>query len=291
MSALLALPPRPGADLRLAGQAAIVTGAARGIGRACALAFARAGADLLLLDIGHDLAGVPYPLGTASQLEHTAELCRHAGDPDAAVLTVEADVRDLEAVQGAVDVALGRFGRIDVVLNNAGIAAPSGKAVHDIEAGEWDLMLDVDVSGAWRMIRAVGKVMSHQRRGSIINVASTAGLVGYRNFAGYVTAKHALVGLSKAAALDLAPFKVRVNALCPGSVRDDPAVEGRMLTEIARSLEVPVDEHEQTFVTAQPMNALIEPDDVAGAALWLASEDSRQVTGSVVSVDGGYLSR
>ncbi len=291
MSALLAPPPRPGADLRLAGQAAIVTGAARGIGRACALAFARAGADLLLLDIGHDLAGVPYPLGTASQLEHTAELCRHAGDPDAAVLTVEADVRDLEAVQGAVDVALGRFGRIDVVLNNAGIAAPSGKAVHDIEAGEWDLMLDVDVSGAWRMIRAVGKVMSHQRRGSIINVASTAGLVGYRNFAGYVTAKHALVGLSKAAALDLAPFKVRVNALCPGSVRDDPAVEGRMLTEIARSLEVPVDEHEQTFVTAQPMNALIEPDDVAGAALWLASEDSRQVTGSVVSVDGGYLSR
>jgi len=279
------------ADRRLAGKVAVVTGAARGIGRACAVAFARAGADLLLLDIAHDLAGVPYPLGTASQLEHTAELCREAGGPAATVLSVQADVRDYQAVQDAVELALARFGRIDVVLNNAGIAAPSGKPVHDIEADEWDLMLDVDVSGAWRMIRAVGRVMSAQRSGSIINVASTAGLVGYRNFAGYVTAKHALVGLSKAAALDLAPFKVRVNALCPGSVRDDPAVEGRMLSEIARSLDVPVAEHEQTFVTAQPMNALLEPDDIAGAALWLASDESRQVTGSAVPVDGGFTSR
>ncbi|HEX8081063.1 MAG TPA: SDR family oxidoreductase [Jatrophihabitans sp.] len=291
VSTVLGVDLPAGADQRLAGKAAIVTGAARGIGRSCALAFARAGADLLLLDIGHDLAGVPYPLGTASQLEHTAQLCRQAGGPVSTVLTVQADVRDSEAVRRAVDVAIERFGRVDVLLNNAGIAAPSGKAVHDIEAREWDLMLDVDVSGAWRMIRAVGKVMCHQRSGSIINVASTAGLVGYRNFAGYVTAKHALVGLSKAAALDLAPFKVRVNALCPGSVRDEPAVEGRMLTEIARSLEVPVDEHEHTFVTAQPMNALIEPEDVAGAALWLASDESRQVTGSAVPVDGGYLSR
>lgn len=278
-------------DQRLAGKVAIVTGAARGIGRACSVAFARAGADLLLLDIGSDLAGVPYPLGTLSQLEHTAELCRQAGGPEATMLTVQADVRDLAAVRRAVELALDRFGRIDVVLNNAGIAAPSGKPVHDIESEEWDLMLDVDVSGAWRMIRAVGAVLSHQRSGSIINVASTAGLVGYRNFAGYVTAKHALVGLSKAAALDLAPFGVRVNALCPGSVRDDPAVEGRMLSEIARSLDVEVAEHEQTFVTAQPMNALIEPADVAGAALWLASDESRQVTGSVVAVDGGFTSR
>ena len=291
MSAALASGLAPAADQRLAGKAALVTGAARGIGRACALAFARAGADLLLLDICHDLAGVPYPLGTTSQLEHTAQLCREAGGPASTVLTVEADVRDQDAVSRAVEVALGRFGRVDVLLNNAGIAAPSGKAVHDIEAEEWNLMLDVDVSGAWRMIRAVGRGMSRQRYGSIINVASTAGLVGYRNFAGYVTAKHALVGLSKAAALDLAPFKVRVNALCPGSVRDDPAVEGRMLSEIARSLDVPVDEHEQTFVTAQPMNALVEPGDVAGAALWLASDESCQVTGSVVSVDGGFTSR
>ncbi|MFE4795287.1 SDR family oxidoreductase [Streptomyces sp. NPDC056708] len=272
----------------LAGKAAIVTGAARGIGRACALAYARAGADLLLTDIGHDLAGVPYPLGTPSQLAYTARLCREQGTT---VITAEADVRDLDAVRRVTDSALDRFGRIDVLLNNAGIAAPSGKTVHDIAPDEWDLMLDIDVSGAWRMIRSVGAAMTGRRSGSVINVASTAGLVGYRHFAGYVTAKHALVGLTKAAALDLAPFGVRVNALCPGSVRDDDAAEGTMLTEIARSLEVPVEEHEETFVAAQPMNRLIEPEDVAGAAVWLGSDDARQVTGTTVTVDGGFTSR
>ncbi|MER5846324.1 SDR family oxidoreductase [Streptomyces sp. NPDC002012] len=272
----------------LAGKAAIVTGAARGIGRACALAYARAGADLLLTDIGHDLEGVPYPLGTPSQLAHTARLCREQG---ITVITAEADVRDLDAVRRVTDSALDRFGRIDVLLNNAGIAAPSGKMVHDIAPDEWDLMLDIDVSGAWRMIRSVGAAMTGRRSGSVINVASTAGLVGYRHFAGYVTAKHALVGLTKAAALDLAPFGVRVNALCPGSVRDDDAAEGTMLTEIARSLEVPVEEHEETFVAAQPMNRLIEPEDVAGAAVWLGSDDARQVTGTTVTVDGGFTSR
>ena len=273
---------------RLAGKTAIVTGAARGIGRAVATAFAAEGADLVLVDIGHDLPGVPYPLGSASQLAHTASLCR---SHNAAVLAAEADVRDLDALRRAVDAALDRFGRLDVVVNNAGIAAPSGKPVHDIEADEWQLMLDVDVSGAWRMIRLVGAVMSHQRRGSIVNVASTAGLVGYRNFAGYVTAKHALIGLTRAAALDLAAMQVRVNALCPGSVRDDDLLEGRMLAEIARCLDVPVDEHEQTFLAAQPMNALVEASDVAASAVWLACDESRQVTGSVVTVDGGFTAR
>ncbi|CAL9648874.1 SDR family oxidoreductase [Streptomyces sp. enrichment culture] len=284
MTQLLGAPP-------LAGKAAVITGAARGIGRACALAYARAGADLMLTDIARDLPGVPYPLGTAGQLAHTAQLCREAGADTAVVTTAEADVRDLDAVHAVVAAALDRFGRIDVVINNAGIAAPSGKTVHDITPDEWELMLDVDVSGAWRMIRAVGPALTRQRDGSVINVSSTAGLVGYRHFAGYVTAKHALVGLTKSAALDLAPFGVRVNALCPGSVRDDEAAEGVMLSEIARSLDVPVAEHEETFVAAQPMNRLIEPEDVAGAAVWLGSDASRQVTGSTVTVDGGFTSR
>ncbi len=299
MNAMLASPPPAPADAagsrgaatgQLAGKAALITGAARGIGRACAVAYARAGAELLLTDIGHDLAGVPYPLGNADQLAHTARLCQELA-PTAAVVTAEADVRDLDAVREVVDGALDRFGRIDILLNNAGIAAPSGKTVQDITPSEWELMLDVDVSGAWRMIRAAGSAMAAQRAGSIINVSSTAGLVGYRHFAGYVTAKHALIGLTKSAALDFAPFGVRVNALCPGSVRDDGAAEGRMLSEIARSLEVPVAEHEETFVAAQPMNRLIEPEDVAGAALWLGSDGSRQVTGSTVTVDGGFTSR
>jgi NAD(P)-dependent dehydrogenase (short-subunit alcohol dehydrogenase family) len=274
--------------VRLQGKTVVVTGAARGVGRACALAFSREGADLALLDVCGDVDGVPYPLGTVSQLDHTARLCREQG---AAVLTATADVRDGAALRAAVDATLDRFGAVDVLVNNAGIVAPSGRTTHEITEDEWQVMLDINLSGAWRMISLVGPHMVARRSGSIVNVASTAGLVGYRHFAGYTASKHGLIGLTRATALDYAPLKVRVNALCPGSIRDDSAVEGRMLTEIARSLELPVGEHEQTFVQSQPMNALIEPEDVAGAALWLASDESRQVTGSVLTVDGGFTIR
>jgi NAD(P)-dependent dehydrogenase (short-subunit alcohol dehydrogenase family) len=274
--------------LRLAGKVALVTGAARGLGRACAVSFAKNGADLVLLDIACDLPGVPYPLGSQSQLNHTAELCRGHG---VAALAVPVDVRDVPAIEHAVQLALERFGRIDVLLNCAGIAAPSGKTTHEISEVEWQLLIDVDLTGAWKMIKAVAPSMIARRAGSIINISSTAGMVGYRNFAAYVTAKHGIIGLTRAAALDYSPLKVRVNALCPGSVRDDPQVEGRMLSEIARSLDVPVAEHEEVFAQAQPMNALIEPEDVAAAAVWLASDESRQVTGSILTVDGGFTTR
>ena len=273
---------------RLLGKVAIVTGAARGLGRACARRFAEQGADLLLLDVASDVPGVPYPLGTESQLAYTAELCRQAG---VIVQTAHVDVRSQPQIDEAVGNAVARFGRIDVLVNNAGIAAPSGKIANDITEDEWTLMIDVDLNGAWRMIRAVGRTMLNARAGSIINIASTAGLVGYRHFAGYVAAKHGVIGLTKAAALDYAPYKVRVNAVCPGSVRDADHVEGRMLSEIARSLDVPVAEHEEVFVQAQPMNALIEPEDIASAALWLASDDTARVTGSTVTVDGGFSIR
>ncbi|MFI9123641.1 SDR family oxidoreductase [Streptomyces bikiniensis] len=272
----------------LSRKTALITGAARGLGRACAVRFAEEGADLVLVDVAADLTGVPYPLGSRSQLEHTAQLCRDHG---AAVHTVAADVRDPDGVTAIAEQALDRFGSVDVLLNNAGVAAPSGKAVHEITEDEWELMVGIDLTGAWRMMKAVVPAMVAQRSGSVINVASTAGLVGYRHFAGYVAAKHGLIGLSKAAALDYAPFRVRVNALCPGSVRDEPLHEGRMLAEIARSLDVDVDGHEEIFLQSQPMNSLIAPQDIAGAALWLAGDDSRQVTGTTLTVDGGFSAR
>ena len=273
---------------RLKGKVGIVTGAARGLGRACACRFAEQGADLVLLDVAKDVSGVPYPLGTESQLAYTADLCRQAG---VFVQTAHVDVRSQSQIDDAVGNAVARFGRIDILVNNAGIAAPSGKIANDITEDEWTLMIDVDLNGAWRMIRAVGQTMLNARAGSIINIASTAGLVGYRHFAAYVAAKHGVIGLTKAVALDYAPYKVRVNAICPGSVRDADHVEGRMLSEIARSLDVPVAEHEEVFVQAQPMNALIEPEDIASAALWLASDDTARVTGSTVTVDGGFSIR
>jgi NAD(P)-dependent dehydrogenase (short-subunit alcohol dehydrogenase family) len=274
--------------MQLANKTAVITGAARGLGRECAVRFAEEGADLVLIDVAADIEGVGYPMGSGNQLRHTAKLCEAHGG---AVLTAEVDVRDLGQIESAIGAAVDRFQSIDVLVNNAGIAAPSGANLDEIAEPDWALMLDIDLSGAWRMIKVVAPLMVARRSGSIINVSSTAGLVGYRRFGAYVAAKHGLIGLTKAAALDYAPFKVRANTLCPGSVRDDPVVEGRMLAEIARSLDVPVAEHERVFVRDQPMNALMEPTDIANAALWLAGDGSGQVTGSVLTVDGGFSSR
>jgi NAD(P)-dependent dehydrogenase (short-subunit alcohol dehydrogenase family) len=274
--------------MKLEGKVAVITGAGRGLGRACACAFAKQGADLVLLDVAANISGVPYPLSSRSQLAYTEELCRNEG---AVVLSEYVDVRHMQDIERAVDRALVRFSRIDVLLNNAGIAAPSGKIVHEIAETEWNLMIDVDLHGAWRMIKVIGRVMAEQNSGSIINIASTAGIVGYRHFAGYVAAKHGVIGLTKAAALDYGAIKVRVNALCPGSVRDSDHVEGRMLAEIARSLDVEVAEHESVFMQSQPMSELVEPSDIAAAAIWLASDDARRVTGTVITVDAGFTAR
>ena len=274
--------------MRLEGKVAVVTGAGRGIGRAIAIKLARSGADLLLLDICQSVADVPYELASRSQLDYTASECARCGS---SCLAEQADVRDSSTIDLAVDKSLDRFGRIDILVNNAGIAAPAGKIVHEIDEWEWKLMLDVDLNGAWRMIRAVGQTMVRLRSGSIINVASTAGVVGYRHFSAYVAAKHGLIGLTRAAALDYGPYRIRVNAVNPGSVRDDPSYEGIMLSQIAKVLSVPVSEHEATFVESQPNNTLVEASAVADAVGWLASDESKHVTGSVITVDGGYTAR
>ncbi|SCL25326.1 SDR family oxidoreductase [Micromonospora inyonensis] len=274
--------------MRLREKVVVVTGAARGIGRATALACASEGADVVLLDVAADIDGCPYPLGTPDQLAMTAKRCaEHA----VTVTSHAVDVRDGAAASAAIDETLDRFGRVDVLVNNAGLAAPAGVPVHEVSEEQWRLILDVDLDGAWRMLRLTVPSMLRTGRGSVVNIASTAGLVGYRSFAAYVTAKHALVGLTKAAALDLAPHGVRVNAVCPGSVRDDPALDGRMLAEIARALGLPVTEHERTFVADQPTNRLVRAEDVARACVWLGSDESTDVTGAAIPVDGGFTAR
>ncbi|MEU3597308.1 SDR family oxidoreductase [Streptomyces sp. NPDC006798] len=266
----------------------VITGAARGIGRACAVRAAEEGADLVLVDISGDLPEIPYPLGSADQLERTARLCREHG---ASVLVAPADVRSAEAVASAITAAVDRFGRIDALINNAGVGAPSGRPAHEVTEEEWRVMLEVNLSGPWRLITAVAPVMLAQRAGSIVNVASTAGVVGYRHFAGYVASKHGLVGLSKAAALDYAPANIRVNALCPGPVRDDPAVDGQMTAVVADALGISYEEQEAVYLESVATDSLVDPADVAGAAVWLAGDDSRMVTGTVVTVDAGFTAR
>ncbi|WP_297621523.1 SDR family oxidoreductase [Nocardia sp.] len=266
---------------------ALVTGAARGIGRACSVRLAESNMSLVLMDIGKDTPEVPYPLGSESQLEHTRRLCVEMG---ANAETSTGDVRNTRDIDEAMRLALQRFGRLDVVVNCAGIVGPSGSSVEEVTSDDWSTMLDINLTGPFQVLSAAARIMKQQGSGSIINIASTAGLVGYRNFAGYVASKHGLVGLTKAAALDLAPHGIRVNAVCPGSVHDAPELEGRMLREVANALDLSGD-HEQMFLRDQPSNALVAAEDIAETVAWLASSRSRSVVGSIVTVDGGFTSR
>lgn len=271
--------------MMLQDQVIIITGAARGIGRACALRAATEGAHLIISDIGSNLSSVPYPLGSVAQLEQTAEACRQH---HVSVLTVLADVRCSEAITALVEAAVSRFGRVDAVINNAGIGAPAGKPVHGYTEDEWQIMLDVNLAGPWRMIKSVAPIMMAQGSGSIINIASTAGLVGYKHFAAYVASKHGLIGLTKSAALDYAPMNIRVNALCPGPVRDDPGVDGHMTGVVAAALGIPLEEQEAIDLGSVPMNSVVDPSEVAAAAVWLAGKDSQRMTGTVMTVDAGF---
>jgi NAD(P)-dependent dehydrogenase (short-subunit alcohol dehydrogenase family) len=255
-----------------------ITGAARGIGRASAVEFARAGADLLLTDICAEIEECPYPLGTRDQLEETASRCRDAGSR---VVTAVVDVRQQDQIDAAVARCRDELGPVDTLVNNAGLVGPAGGPAHEFTERTWTVMLDVDLSGVWRASKAVLPDMVRRRSGAIVNVASTAGLVAFPFFANYVAAKHGVVGLTRALALDYAAYSIRVNAVCPTSVRDDADNESRMLQGVAEALSLP----------HHPLGTLVAAGDVAGAVVWLASESAARLTGAVIPVDAGFTSR
>ncbi|MET9341244.1 SDR family oxidoreductase [Nonomuraea sp. NPDC003804] len=270
------------------GCVAMVTGAARGVGRAVAVAFAEAGADLVLLDVCADLPGCPYPMSRPDQLAGTARRC---GELGARVVTIEADVRDLLRVEEGVAGALAEFGRIDVLVNNAGIVGPAGVLAHEMAEADWNLLLDVNVTGAWQCARSVLPAMVERRSGSVVNIASTAGHIAFRSFSGYVTAKHALIGLTKALAVDYAPYGIRVNAVSPTSVYEDPGEGPGMLAGVATMMGTGVASYEEVSHALHPLNTLAYAEDVAAATLWLASPAAARCTGTILPVDAGFTIR
>ncbi|MGH3804565.1 MAG: mycofactocin-coupled SDR family oxidoreductase, partial [Pseudonocardiaceae bacterium] len=196
---------------RLAGKTAFITGAARGQGRAHAVRLAEEGANIIALDICRDLDTAPYAGSTTEDLDHTVKLVEAAGGR---ILAVEADVRLSREIESAVEKGIEAFGGIDVLAVNAGIAG-YGQAIELTET-DWQEMIDINLTGAWKTVRAVAPSMVDAGRGgSIILTSSAAGMIAFPNLAHYSAAKHGLIGLMKVLAVELAPKSIRVNVVCP----------------------------------------------------------------------------
>jgi SDR family mycofactocin-dependent oxidoreductase len=264
----------------LRGRVALITGAAQGQGRATALALARAGARVAALDVARPLAYPGYPLGTPEGLAALAEECGRLG---VACLTFAADVRDDEAVSRAVAETVARLGRIDVLFNNAGICAYG--LAHELSEQEWDAMLDVNLKGAWLVARRVIPHMMARRAGVIINNSSVAGLRGMARLSHYAASKWGLVGLTKSWAIELAPYNIRVVSIHPTGV-NTPMNDGLAALEGLTPQQVAG--RSAGNLLAVPW---IEPEDVAEAVLFLASDRARFVTGSQFVLDAGLLAR
>lgn len=266
--------------LGLRGRVAVITGAAHGQGRATALAFAREGANVVALDVARPLPYPGYAMGSAEDLTSLIEACRSLGVD---CLTAEADVRDDTQVSNAVAAAIERFGQIDVLFNNAGICGYG--LAHELTEEAWDAMLDINLKGAWLVARRVIPHMIAHRAGVIINNSSVAGLRGMARLSHYAASKWGLVGLTKSLAIELAPYNIRVVSVHPTGV-NTPMNDGLAQLEGLSSLEVA----ERSAGNLLPV-PWIEPEDVAKAVVFLASDCARFVTGSQFVLDAGLLSR
>jgi SDR family mycofactocin-dependent oxidoreductase len=267
-------------DLR--GHTALVTGGARGIGRATAIALAGAGAAVVVGDLAAPLPGLDYRTSGARELAETAHQLDDAG---AAHRVVELDVRDIDSVRRAVDLAVGTFGGLDLCVANAGIASWPA-STWQASQQEWDLMLAVTLTGAWNTCRAaIPALLDGGRGGAIVIVSSTAGLKPLPTIGHYSAAKSGLVGLMKSLALELAPNSIRVNTVHPGGTAT-PMTENHA----AETWQATAPGVGDTLALPLPIHRL-EPLDIAAAICWLCSDDARYVTGTTMVVDGGALLR
>ncbi len=245
---------------RLEGKAAVITGAASGIGRAIACTFAREGASVFVLD--RDEAGA----------EETVRLVREAGGEASFQRT---DVSSEDDVSAAIGAAVDQMGRLDVLVNDAGIVHMAGAIDTKIE--DWDRILNVNLRGVFLCSKHTIPHMIRQGGGALVNVASIGSLVGIMAHAAYNASKAGIVGLSRQMALDYGPSNVRINCVCPTST-DTPLIRGAGAT--SRAIRAMAQIH--------PLRRVTEPEDIAYAALFLASDEARCITGVVLPVDAGW---
>ncbi|WP_181781841.1 mycofactocin-coupled SDR family oxidoreductase [Pseudonocardia pini] len=275
---------------RLDGKVAFVTGAARGQGRSHAIELAREGADIIAVDIAHDLPelGLGYPLGSAEELAETAAEVEKL---DRRVVTAEVDVRDGAALKAALDSGVAELGRLDIVAANAGIAANSVPA-HEITDDAWEQMLGINLTGVWKTAKAaVPHLVEGGRGGAMILTSSMAGLRGYQGIAAYTSAKHGVVGLMRVLAAELAPHSIRVNSVHPTQVNTPMVMNDETFKIFRPDLEHPT--RDDFEVASAGMHALpvswAEPLDISRALVFLASDDARLITGVPLPIDAGLL--
>jgi SDR family mycofactocin-dependent oxidoreductase len=274
---------------RVEGKVAFITGGARGQGRSHAVRLAEEGADIVVVDVCEEIDTPGYALGTEADLEETARLVEQL---DRRVVARKADVRDQASLDAAVAEATAELGPIGILCANAGIA--SFAPTWELTEQEWQEVLDVDLSGAWRTLKAViPSMIEAGEGGSIVLTSSAAGVQGIQNFAHYVAAKHGVIGLMRTAANELAPHRIRVNAVLPGTVMTEMVTNEPALRLFRPDLEHPVLEDVEEAM--QTMHALptpwLEPIDVSNAILWLCSEEARYVTGVQLPIDAGWINK
>jgi len=258
--------------MRLKDKIVIVTGAGSGIGRGIALALAKEGANIVIMDVKEEDAK-----NTAKEVE---TLGRQA-------LAVRGDVRSSKDIDAMVQKALDRFGSINILVNNAGVSTMNWM-VDLREEEDWDFNMDVNAKGNFLVTRAVAKQMIEQGQGGkIVNIASLAGKIGATLLSHYTASKFAVIGFTKAIALEMAPHKITVNAVCPGLVQT--SMQKREIAWESKLRGITEEEVKQGYVKSVPLGRLETPEDVAKVVLFLCSEEADYITGEAISVTGGMM--
>jgi (+)-trans-carveol dehydrogenase len=271
---------------RFDGKVAFITGAARGQGRAHAVRLAAEGADIIAVDVASSIKSVAYELATADDLDETRRLVEAEGRN---VIARRADVRDQASLDAAVAQGLEEFGRLDIVLANAGVFAHG--AAWEMDETDWSNVVDVGLTGVWKTTRAAVPAMIEAGSGAIVITTSVAALICPPNSSAYASAKAGALAYMKCLAGELAQYHIRVNAVASTNVPTTMVLNPYMYKIARPDLEAPtLEDARQSFRKMNPMGVeWVELDDVSNAVLWLASDEARYVTGTTIAVDAGSI--
>jgi len=273
---------------RVEGKVAFITGAGRGQGRSHAVKLASEGADIIAIDILHDVEGA-LPMATPDDLAETVKLVE---THDRRIIATQADVRDLDGLKAAVDAGVEELGRLDIVVANAGIASMGGP-VEKMSQDNWKHTIDINLTGLWNTARvAIPHMIAGGQGGAIVLTSSVGGMHAMPNMSHYVSAKHGVIGLMRSLAVELGQYHIRVNSVLPTNVNTPMFMNEGTYKMFRPDLENPTAADVEP-IAAQFMHVLphgwIEPEDVSNAILFLASDESRYITGVPLPIDLGAL--